>query len=202
MTAEQTQSRSNTTLWVLIIVTILPFTAAWVVHLNPSLLGSMKTSNRGELVIPPRPLPDTTWETLGGKSLTNTDLEGNWTIVTVADSACDETCELNLYHMRQIRLAMGEDRKRILRLLLLKDADNLGQLGPKLAPFAGTVVITGTDDARGQFLNALSPGKPASASDRMYLIDPQGLLMMAYPPKPEAKDVLKDLQRLLKVVQQ
>ena len=173
MTAEQSQSHSNTTLWVLIAGTILPFTAAWIVHLNPSLLGNMKTSNRGELVTPARPLPAMTWETLGGEPFSSTDLEGNWTMVTVADSACDKTCELNLYHLRQIRLAMGEDRTRVLRLLVLQDTDNLEQLAPKLVPFEGTVVITGPDDARGRLLDVLSPDKPPAATDRVFIIDPQ-----------------------------
>lgn len=201
MTAEQSQSRSNTTLWVLIAVTILPFTAAWIVHLNPSLLGDMKTSNRGELVTPPRPLPALEWETLNGEALSSSDLEGNWTMLTVAGSACDETCELNLYHLRQIRLAMGEDRKRVLRILLLQDTDNLDQLASKLAPFEGTIVLTGSQEARGQLLDVVSPDATGGAADRIFLIDPQGRLMMAYPPKPDAKDVVKDLQRLLRVVQ-
>jgi hypothetical protein len=39
------------------------------------------------------------------------------------------------------------------------------------------------------------------ASDRIYLVDPLGNLMMSYPGDADATGMKKDLQRLLKVSQ-
>ncbi len=199
MTAEK--KRSNGPLWALIAITVLPFAAAWVVYLNPSLMEAIQKSNRGELVTPPRPLPALTLNTLDGDPFDSRELEGNWTLLTVAGSSCDQDCALNLYHLRQIRLAMGEDRRRILRVLVLEDTRALDQLRPKLDAFEGTVVVTGPEADRDLLLDTLSTGDRITATNRVYLIDPQGKLMMAYPPTPQAKDVVKDLERLLRVVQ-
>ena len=196
----EAKRRSYAPLWALIAVTMLPFAAAWIVYFNPSLLGEMQTSNRGELVTPPRPVPAMTLDILSGESFRSGDLQGNWTLVSVAGSDCDRDCEINLYHMRQIRLAMGEERSRILRLLVLEDDQSTDALAARLEPYAGTIVITGPAAMRDQLLDFLSPGED-TASNRIFLIDPQGSLMMVYPPAPKAKDVVKDLERLISVVQ-
>ena len=95
--------KSYAPLWVLIAISVLPFTAAWIAFLNPSLLGDIKTSNRGELVTPPRPVPAMTLETLSGDPFDTGQFSGHWTLLTVADSECDRGCETNLYHLRQAR---------------------------------------------------------------------------------------------------
>ena len=193
---------SNRPFWILLAVTGLPFIAAWIIFFNPSLMDRFSTSNHGALVTPVRPLPALEFETLTGASLPTKHLEGNWTLLSVTGSRCDENCETNLFHMRQIRLAMGEDRKRVLRVLLIEDPDNLAraELEAQLEPFEGTAVITGPREAREQLLATLdTDGTPAK--DRIFLIDPLGSLMMTYPPVPEPKNVLKDLERLIQVVQ-
>lgn len=198
----ETARHSNRPFWILLVITGLPFLAAWIVFFNPSLMDHFSTSNRGELVTPVRPLPSLQLETLSGAPFDTKELEGNWTLVSVTDSQCDDNCQTNLYHMRQVRLAMGEDRKRVLRILVLTDPDKVtaGELEQQVAPFEGTVVVTGPADARGKLLAALdADGTPLR--DRIFMIDPLGSLMMTYPPVPEPKDLLKDLERLIKVVQ-
>lgn len=193
---------SNRPFWILLAVTGLPFIAAWILFFNPSLMDRFSTSNHGTLVTPVRTLPALEFETLTGASLPTKHLEGNWTLLSVTGSRCDENCRTNLFHMRQIRLAMGEDRKRVLRVLVIDDPENLvrTEWEEQLEPFEGTAVITGPKEAREQLLATLdTDGMPAQ--DRIFLIDPLGSLMMTYPPVPEPKDVLKDLERLIQVVQ-
>jgi cytochrome oxidase Cu insertion factor (SCO1/SenC/PrrC family) len=193
--------RSLAPFWVLLAVTALPFIAAWIVYFNPSLLGDFRTTNRGQLVTPSRTVPHLTLETLEGTGFDTGALEGHWTLLTVADSQCDEVCETNLYHMRQVRLAMGEERARVLRILVLNDTAAAATLADRLAPYTGTVVVTGPAAAREQILALLDTGEGVPPTDRIFIIDPLGNLMMAYPPAPPARDVLKDLERLLQVLQ-
>ena len=75
--------KSYAPLWILIAITVLPFAAAWVAFLNPSLLGDMQTTNRGELVTPPRPLPTMTLQTLSGDAFNTRQYAGHWTLLTV-----------------------------------------------------------------------------------------------------------------------
>jgi len=188
-------------LWGLLIVTGLPFLLALYLYLNPGLLKHFGTKNHGQLVQPPRSLPGLQVQTLEGAGLDLGSLKGNWTLILAADSACDEGCQKNLYYLRQIRRAMGENRSRVQRLLVLSDNGDTHELGAKLQPFEGTAVVVGPDPARGQLLELLRVDKQA-VNGRMYIADPQGRVILAYPPNPPWKDVLKDLEYLLKVVQQ
>jgi len=197
----EAKTRSYLPLWILIVVTGLPFLGAWVLYFNPSLMGDMQTSNRGDLVTPPRPVPELTFETLDGSGFQSDELAGHWTLLTVADGTCDEQCETNLYHMRQTRLAMGDQRLRVLRVLLI-DGPTTAELGNRLMPYEGTVVLTGPDSARDQLGQLLVEIDGSSALDRLFVIDPQGQLMMAYSPVPKGTDLVKDLERLIQVVVQ
>jgi hypothetical protein len=133
-------------------------------------------SNYGEL-LPPRPLAGAPFERLRGK----------WLLVVVDDSACDAWCEKKLYYLRQLRRAQGKDMDRIHRLWLLS---NDGVPRAALAEaFQGTLVAPAPD------LNAF-PGKPV---DHIYLVDPQGNLMMRWPRDADPSKMLKDLQRLMRV---
>lgn len=198
----ETAKTSNRPFWMLLAVTGLPFVAAWILYFNPALVDSLSTSNKGELITPVRAVPDMELQTLDGGVFDTRALKDNWTLLSVAASQCGEGCETNLYHMRQIRLAMGEERSRVLRILVLSDSDPTATaaLAERMTPYAGTVVITGPAAARDRLL-ALLDGDGGDTDDRIFMIDPQGALMMAYPPVPSAKDVLKDLERLLQVVQ-
>jgi cytochrome oxidase Cu insertion factor (SCO1/SenC/PrrC family) len=188
------------TLWALMIVTGLPFLLALYLFLNPEMLEVLGTKNHGKLVQPTRDLPALQVQTLDGNGLNLESLKGNWTLVMVGDGDCAESCQKNLYYMRQIRRAMGENRTRVQRLMVVRD----GRLGPDLQavlkPFEGTRVIVGPDAALDQLLAWLRVDD-APLLGRMYIVDPQGKLILAYPPNPPWKDVLKDLEHLLKVVQ-
>ena len=189
----------NGPFWALLLVTGLPFIAALVLIYNPDLI-DLKTRNHGQLVQPTRTLPVTQLDTLEGPSLDTASLRNHWTLLMVGDTACDDACQKNLFHLRQIRLAMGEDRARVLRVMLLTDTGDTTALREKLAPFAGTQVVTGPEPDRRQLLDLLKvDDKPLAG--RIYTIDPQGQLILAYAPNPAWKDVLEDLQQLLKVVQ-
>ena len=60
--------------------------------------------------------------------------------------------------------------------------------------------MVGPAAARDQLL-ALLRVDEVPLSGRIFIVDPQGKLILAYPPNPPWKDVLKDLEQLLKVVQ-
>ena len=91
--------------------------------------------------------------------------------------------------MRQMRLALGRNASRVDRVLLLGGAD------AKPAPpagFEGMSVIATT---------GLPHGGPIGDADHIYLVDPNGNVMMRWPASPDMKRMLKDLERLLKASQ-
>lgn len=191
------QPRRMLSLWLLIIVFALPVAAAWLFYLNPDLLPSGRT-NRGELVQPPRPLPDLSLPTIDGGRLRLHDLRPQWTLVVVAGSECGEACQRDILHLRQVRLALGEDRQRVERLLILTRAAQPDAFRSLLADYPGMHVTVGGDQDLDRLLTQLSgPGRsPLGAT---FIVDPMGNVMMRYRPDAPPKDLLTDMQALLKI---
>ncbi len=186
--------------WALLAVSGLPFIVALYFFYNPEMVAGLSKQNKGTLIQPTRELPQMQLQTIEGKTLDTASLQGNWTLLMVADSTCDDNCMRNLFHLRQIRLAMGEDRYRVQRLMLLTDSTETASLADKIKEFEGTQVITGSTSQREQLLALLKTDQQPLAN-RVFMIDPRNNLILSYPPTPPWEDVIKDLQLLLKVVQ-
>lgn len=197
---EADKPKGRGTMLALLLVTGLPFMLAMYLFYNPQVLDGIGTKNRGQLVQPTIAMPPMQLQTLDGRTFDTERLKGNWSLLMLAASDCDANCQQNLFHLRQIRRAMGEGRYHVQRLMLLTDTRNTTGLAKQLEPFEGTEVLTGPADARAQLLKSLAVNGPADEG-RIYTIDPQGRLVLSYPANPPWKDVMKDLQQLVKVVQ-
>lgn len=161
------------------------------------------TVNYGELLTPIQTLP----ENLGfanakGEVLdTAAFVNRRWTFVVVANEDCDEACVRALIMTRQVRALTNEKRSRVQRVLVLKQAGNLGAIAARLAPEHPDLhVITETGDT-GQKLSAILGAEPASIN----LLDPHGNWVMRYPggrdTQSDFKGISKDLAKLLRLSQ-
>lgn len=191
--------KGRRTMWALLIVTGLPFMLALYLFYNPQVLDGFGTKNRGQLVQPTVNLPALKMQMLNGRTFDWASAQGNWSLLLLAGSRCGDSCMRNLFHLRQIRLTMGEDRYRVRRLMLLTNEGDTTELAKQLEPFEGTQVLVGPGDVREKMLALLAVNGDATEG-RIYIIDPQGRLILSYQPNPPWKDVLKDLQHLIRVV--
>jgi cytochrome oxidase Cu insertion factor (SCO1/SenC/PrrC family) len=148
-------------------------------------------TNYGEL-LPPQPLPDAALQTADGGQLQLSALKGKWIMVQFNEGNCLEPCERKLYNMRQSRLAQGAEAERIERLWLVLDQQPATAATPAL--YEDMIIARPVDPA----LMAAFPAQ-RDVREHIYLIDPLGNLMMRFPPDPDPKKIIKDLQRLLKV---
>jgi cytochrome oxidase Cu insertion factor (SCO1/SenC/PrrC family) len=73
--------------------------------------------NYGELVAPPRSLPEVRPTTLAGQPIAPGFLRGTWSLVYVAAGACDGRCRQALADTRAVRLALERDGTRVQRVL-------------------------------------------------------------------------------------
>lgn len=160
-----------------------------------------RTMNHGELVQPARMIADLTLHTREGAALRVSELRGKWTLIYFGGSRCAEVCERNLYKMRQVRLAQGENAERVQRLFVLTGEGVPKELPSIMPQHPGLQVVTGPGDSvralAQQF--ALPAGTPLDGLERVYVVDPVGRLMMSYPPDADASGMRKDLARLLRV---
>jgi len=103
--------------------------------------------------------------------------------------------------IRELKKAVGKDRKKVARVLLLTDTSDIENLKNKLTDYSGMKVIQNTDE---NFLSKFSFKHKDSheiqdITNGMFFIDPLGNYIMGYPSGADATKILSDLQRLLKV---
>lgn len=196
--AEKTPKRNLTPFWVLLAICGLPYLFSWIYFAYVDRLPEVSTSNRGALIEPVRSVEDLSLTMIDGSSFDSNQLKGNWTLITSGASQCDELCLKNVYYMRQVRRLMGEERKRILRLFVLSDTDQLQDFQNKVAPYGEMSIVapTGVDNLKLVDLMAINGDSP---ENRIFIIDPMANLMMVYEPDSNPEDIAKDFRRLLKV---
>jgi hypothetical protein len=138
-------------------------------------------ANYGELIAP-HPLAGPPFD----------ELRGKWVLVSLDAAACDAYCEKKLYILRQVRTAQHKNMGRVERLWLL--TDNGRPRAELVAAIQGTRLAAQKDSPAAKEF-------PGNITDHIYLVDPNGNLMMRFPRDPDPSKLLKDLERLLRLSQ-
>ncbi|MDH3527710.1 MAG: SCO family protein [Gammaproteobacteria bacterium] len=178
-----------------------PMLIAWIMHLSGQQGWRPEgTTNQGVLVQPPRPLvlPADIPSAAGGV-LQEGFLQGKWTLLYIGATDCGEACRTNLYHMRQVRLAQGENIQRVQRLFLAADTMTPETLGDILNeyPEMATGALSPEQSAELAPLFMIDAVQMRGA-ERVYLVDPLGNVMMYYRAGADPRGMINDLHRLLK----
>ena len=150
-------------------------------------------SNYGTLVQPQRPLPALVLSELDGRSVDAAALKGKWLLISVDAGACAQTCSDKLYHMRQVRLTTGKDRDRVERIWLVADSEPLPTM--LIREYDGMRMLR-ADPA--QLAAWLPADEGTTISDHIFVVDPQGNLMMRFPKNADPNQTKKDLSKLLR----
>ena len=152
------------------------------------------TTSYGTLIDPQRPIPESLVVTgEDGKPIKLASMHGRWLMIAVDSSDCDKACVTKLFFMRQIRVAQGGERERVVSVWLRTDANPVSDVIQKAYPETGMLVA---DPA------AIAAWLPVDAgtklTDHIYVVDPNGNLMMRFPKNPEPEKIKADLAKLLK----
>nr|WP_246185517.1 cytochrome C oxidase subunit I [Pandoraea iniqua] len=152
------------------------------------------TSSYGKLIEPQRPLPAlVVRDDETNEALPLTSLKGKWLLISADTAACDESCVSKLFYMRQIRVLQGNERTRVETIWLVTD-DNA--VSDKLdTAYEDTRRLRADPVA---LANWLPTQEGTGLRDHIYLVDPLGNLMMAFPKNPDPGRIKSDLTRLLK----
>ena len=139
------------------------------------------TTNQGELVLPPVDVKEVSPDLLSYE---------NWVLLQTAGESCNADCKQMLYFSRQVITGLGKDSGRVERVI---------------------VAPTGVDEKFRQHLSeehvdvavmSINQGALDKISDDvplLFLIDPNGNIMMFYSVEKAGKPMLKDLKHLLKI---
>ena len=171
----EVRRKSRRTLMLIALVSVAPVIASYVAYY---LFPRDKQVNYGEL-LPTRPPPD-------GGALA--EFKGRWALVVAAPATCDAPCTAALYATRQARTIQNREVDRVARVWLVTDD------GPPPPAPNPTLLAEHPDLAvrRGSLASW-----PAGA-DRIYLVDPLGNMVLAWPRDPDIKKMANDISRLLK----
>jgi cytochrome oxidase Cu insertion factor (SCO1/SenC/PrrC family) len=173
----------------LVAIFLAPIAASFIAYYSLDLKA---TGNYGELIVPPGTLPGHRYTRPDGAPFAFAEVAGKWVLVTSDSGECGASCLEKLTVLRQVRLALGRNASRVERVFVVDDVK--APDATALEAFPGLrVAVT----PRG--LTAA----PGVGNDRahIYLADPHGNVMMRWPAAPDARRMLKDLERLLKASQ-
>ncbi len=187
------QNRKRWTLVALMALFLLPVVAAWL--WTPSSF-----RNRGDLVSPPRPLPQLSVLLPDGNRAALDSNFGRWTYFVFIPGPCEDACRQLASTVERVRMSQGKNGKRIQLLMLSLTPSELDSLSA-LSREAPDIRVLGLDREQQEALLGVfgaGAGSTAPDSSRIYLVDPMGNLMMSYPTDSDAKDLRKDIGRLLR----
>jgi hypothetical protein len=181
--------------WVLLLLAVVaaaPVIASYLAYYFFKPSGG--TTNYGALVEPQRAIPDTLVVTdEAGKPMKLAALRGRWLMIAVDASACDKTCATKLFFMRQVRATQAGERERIATVWLRTDAGAVPDAIKAAYPDTRMLVAD---------MAALAAWLPVEANthdtDHIYLVDPNGNLMMRFPKDPDPSKIKGDVTKLLK----
>lgn len=148
----------------------------------------------GEMVTPPR-LINSPAEIQSNNAIAPVLLwKERWSMVYVADD-CQRTCMDKLHDMRQLHASFYKDIERTQRVLITtsQDVDEIKHNYPDL------IIINQPVDGVLKLSEQFQiDDENVAMSNRLYLVDPLGHLMMSYKTSVPLAAVRKDIARLLR----
>ena len=177
------RAKGRRTLLLLAAVAIAPVVVSYSAYY---LFPREQRTNYGELLTT-APAPPLAGTRADGQHFALEQLHGKWLLIVGATGACDAQCTQALHATRQARTIQGREMERVQRVWLVTDdavpdPALLSQHPDLLVVRAARLTVEGL---------------PAGA-DRIYLIDPLGNMVLAFPRDPDIKKVAKDIERVLR----
>ena len=180
-------------MFLVLLVCAAPVAASYLAYFGVRPAGR---TNYGELIVPPRALPDLPLADLQGRTVAASSLAGQWLLVVVAGGDCDAACEKALLLQRQLRETLGKEKDRVDKIWFVDDAQPVRpEVLRAIGAGAPAQVLRVPRAALAQWLEA-QPG--AALEAHFYIVDPLGRWMMRAPPDPEPAKLKRDVERLLR----
>jgi cytochrome oxidase Cu insertion factor (SCO1/SenC/PrrC family) len=149
----------------------------------------------GELVKPARLLDSTSeFKNNEGSVLSATFWKEKWSVVYIAGD-CQKACLDKLHEMRQLHVSLYKDIERAQRVLITSTQD----VASIKRDYPDMIIINQPIENIAKLSQQFQVNnEDVSTSNRLYLVDPLGHLMMSYQPSIPLANVRKDLSRLLR----
>jgi hypothetical protein len=179
----QLRVRNLRTLAVLAALFLLPVAASFWMYYGSGWRPAGH-SNHGELIAPARPVP--------AAEAHSALFHGKWSLVYVGDGDCGDECHHALYVMRQTRLSLNNEMRRVERVFVATGHCCAREFLAQEHPGLQILDTVSTPDAR-----LVQTFPDAAREHQLFIVDPLGNLMMSYDTRENPKGLLEDLKKLL-----
>ncbi len=197
--SEAQRNKGRREFLLLVAVFFLPIIIVLVLYFNLEKWDIGGERNHGDLIQPPRLLTDVALTDQEGATFRFSDVRDKWLMIHFGGASCNPECVEELYLMRQIRLAQGGNRQRLVRIHISTDGAPQASLRAVLAEHPDLKIVYADDANLRKVLNQFKHDTGSGPSlQSIYLVDPRGYLMMSYPEDYEPRGAIRDLERLLK----
>lgn len=194
---EKARTRGRRIFLLIALLFALPVAASYLLYFAMPELIPQDTTNRGQLVQPPRPAGEIALRDAEGEAVT---LDTLWSLVVFDDGTCARECAERLLMTRQMRLSLNTRMKRLDRVLIVPPDTDLDALHALLdAAHPDLTIAIDPDGAAAELFAPEAGGTPVPG--QLHLVDPHGNFMMRYPRDIEPKPLRKDIVRLLRASQ-
>lgn len=199
MNTKQETLRSRAKLIILILIFVMPIVAAYILHKNPEWQPK-STKNFGVLYKPTVKLNGFSLQTQESKTFTLADMQGKWSLVYIGAASCDDQCQATLIKARDARLAQGTEATRINYYYIVaadRFTDDVQILSKQ---HHSLIMLQGTSEQRNAVIQQFRIDKAhqPGSDNRLYLVDPAGMVFLHYPFGFEHVGLMEDLRHLLK----
>ncbi|WP_133500364.1 hypothetical protein [Cognatilysobacter terrigena] len=149
------------------------------------------TKQKGELLDPYGDLRDAHLRDLDGRPYAWAPINRIWRIVVPAPTECDDTCRRRAHDIGVVWEVLGKDAQRVDILWWCGTATCAW---PQGLPAPTTLRVIAADPARARL-----PRVDAGGGLPVYVVDPNGFVVLRYAPDTDLAGLREDLTRLLKL---
>jgi hypothetical protein len=175
-------ARNRAQLLLIAALFLLPFTAAVLLRFGG--WQPPQTRNHGELLQPPLPMTEVRAQLDDGSAWPLGNLDREWSLLIRLPAACQQACRERLELLPRVREAQGRHAGKLFLFVL----DPLDQPLPEpIRPLH----LQGN-------LPAPLRDRPEGELPALWLVDPNGFLVMHYQPQFDPSGLRRDLSRLVR----
>ncbi|MBL8078188.1 MAG: SCO family protein [Anaerolineales bacterium] len=173
-------------------------------------------SFHGTAITPPLPVTDFALQTANDETFRLSDAKGKLVLLFFGYTSCPDVCPVTLATFKQVHERLGEEAQKIAFVMITADPDRdtpgkvaayVERFNPEFIGLSGSVAdLELIWDELGVFVEKQDSGSAAgylvSHTASVYVLDPNGSLLMTLPYGTTAIDMADDLTQLLKQSQQ
>lgn len=170
----------------------------------------------GTVIEPPLPVEDFTLQTAKGESFRLSNERGKIILLFFGYTSCPDVCPITLGTFKQVYDRLGDDAQKVRFVMVTADPDRdtpekvaayVARFNPEFIGLSGNRSdLEPVWKQLGVFVEKQDPGSAAgylvSHTASVYVIDPNGNLLMTLPYGTTAIDMANDITQLLKQSQQ